>query len=216
MRETVDLKELERYLRLLQENPDSRIFAPLADLYRRMGRLHEAEEICREGIKRHPYYAGGKVALAQVMLDKGDYEESLHESESVVTYYPDNILARKIFIRSLAHLGQHARAQMEYETLKSVSPFMTHDREIEKLLQKLASGGPAHGSELPEHPFLEPLASHNNMNILSISESKTEEMPRPGAPLTDELRDKRLRSLHKRKLILETWLRRLGSDATLR
>jgi ABC-type multidrug transport system fused ATPase/permease subunit len=36
------------YLRRFKEDPTSRVFAPLADGYRRQGRLDEAIEICRE------------------------------------------------------------------------------------------------------------------------------------------------------------------------
>lgn len=102
--EEVDPAEVDRYLRIYQENPDSRVFAPLADLYRRLGKLEEAETVCREGISRHPYYAGGRVAYAHILLDKSEWSEALTEIEAVVNFYPDNLLARKILIRVLCAL----------------------------------------------------------------------------------------------------------------
>jgi len=126
----VDLKELERYLRIFQENPGSRVFAPLADLYRRLGKLSEAEDICREGIRRHPYYAGGRVALAHVLLEEQKYNEALQEADSVVTFYPDNLLARKILIRVLSGLGDLPRAEREYEALRLMAPKIATDPEL--------------------------------------------------------------------------------------
>lgn len=126
----VDLAELEHYLRIFQENPDSRVFAPLADLYRRLGRLDDAERICREGLRRHPYYAGGRVALAHILFDKGQLQEAFDEVESIVTYYPDNLLARKILIKTLMSLGQKDRAHRELEALRALAPEVASDPEL--------------------------------------------------------------------------------------
>jgi len=143
----VDLSEIERYLRIFQENPDSRVFAPLADMYRRLGRLKEAEEICREGLLRHPYYAGGKVALAHILLEADRLDEALRETESVVTYYPDNLLARKILIRVLGALNRLDEARREYEALKHLAPMVAGDPELERALQ-----GRAAMEQLPRQP----------------------------------------------------------------
>ncbi len=143
----VDLQELERYLRIFQENPDSRVFAPLADLYRRLAKLDEAESICREGIRRHPYYAGGRVALAHILLDRGNFKEALIESDSVVTYYPDNLLARKILIRVLGGMGEVDRAQREYQALRQLAPMVASDPDVERALQ-----GPSALQHFPESP----------------------------------------------------------------
>lgn len=134
----VDLAELEHYLRIFQENPDSRVFAPLADLYRRLGRLDDAERICREGLRRHPYYAGGRVALAHILFDKGQLQEAFDEVESIVTYYPDNLLARKILIKTLMSIGQKDRAHRELEALRAIAPEVASDPE---LMAYVRSGG---------------------------------------------------------------------------
>jgi len=133
--DVVDPTEIERYLRIYQENPDSRVFAPLADLYRRLGKLDEAEDICREGLRRHPYYAGGKVALAHILLDRGEMESAVSEADAVVSSYPDNLLARKILIRALAAGGQLERANREWGALKSLAPAVASDPVIERVLQ---------------------------------------------------------------------------------
>lgn len=148
MASDVDLGELERYLRIYQENPDSRVFAPLADLYRRLGRLDEAERICLEGIRRHPYYAGGRVALAHIQLEMSRFEEALEEINSVVTYYPDNLLARKILIRVLGALGDSEAASRELDALRHVAPMIASDPDLEAA----ARGEAPSRRSFPEHP----------------------------------------------------------------
>ncbi len=158
----VDLSELERYMRIYQENPDSRVFAPLADLYRRLGRLDEAEEICRAGINRHPYYAGGRVALAHVLFEKGNLKAAFKEIDAVVAYYPDNLLARKILIKVLAGMSQKDRAIRELETLKLMAPQVASDPELREAIE-----GPS-----PEELAQEEKRRQRALHLISLKRKK--------------------------------------------
>ncbi len=234
----VDLSEVERYLRIFQENPDSRVFAPLADMYRRLGRLKEAEDICREGLLRHPYYAGGKVALAHILLEGGRYDEALKEAESVVTYYPDNLLARKILIRVLGSLNQVDAARREYEALKHLAPLVAGDPELERALQGRPSVQDLPSQPLPQgvpNSFLQPLRqiqeptqwdpSAGELTLESVSavprpaNARQRTIPAEPPPLPSDLkpalspaleRSRRLSVLLRKKLLLESVIRRLG------
>lgn len=206
----VDLSELERYLKIYQENPDSRVFAPLADIYRRLGRLREAEEICREGIRRHPYYAGGRVALAHVLLDKEELDGALEEAEAVVTYYPDNLLARKILIRTLGKLGEKEKALRELDALKFMAPAIAQDPELLK-----AARGEYQPSHLPQKPGARVLMTppeERTLPAISLkSLEKTEEgvrtlNPSPLSDLEKFQMMKRKARLIKQKLVLEKLL----------
>lgn len=209
----VDLSELERYLRIFQENPDSRVFAPLADLYRRLGRLREAEEIVKEGMERHPYYAGGRVAYAHILLDSGRLDLALQESSQVVTYYPDNLLARKILIRVLGGMGHLDRAEREFSALKALAPQIASDPELEQALQ-----GPQLSRDLPETPKKSstPAQGKTVFKPLEIQE-KTDWHPVDNQEndLTQQHRSFRLRTLFKKKLILEIWLKRIEESQFL-
>lgn len=130
----VDLAELARYLRVYQENPDSRVFAPLADLYRRLGRFDDAMEVVRDGLRRHPYYSSARVVYAHLLIDLGKFPEAERELESVVTYYPENLLARKLLVKSKWALGRRDQALREWEALKAISPELGSDPELERLM----------------------------------------------------------------------------------
>jgi tetratricopeptide (TPR) repeat protein len=194
----VDMAELERYLRIFQENPDSRVFAPLADLYRRVGRLREAETICREGLDRHPYYAGGRVALANILLDSSRLDEALAEAESVVTYYPENLLARKILIRSLGLLGQKERAEREWLALQQLAPSIAEDADLKRAL----SG--ARGVTLDRSP-----------GIGAKMSLREHQLPEPESFDPGRAQAQRRVLLLKRK-ILEAWIQRLGTRPSMR
>jgi tetratricopeptide (TPR) repeat protein len=64
------------YLRRFKEDPTSRVFAPLAEAYRRLGRVEEAIEIALEGLEHHPDFHGGRVTLAKCYIDKKKYSEA--------------------------------------------------------------------------------------------------------------------------------------------
>ena len=84
------------YLQRYKEDPTSRVFAPLAEAYRRLGRVDEAIEICREGLEHHPDFHGGRVALAKCYLEKKLFAEARAELEKVVKIVPENLLAQRL------------------------------------------------------------------------------------------------------------------------
>ncbi|HLG93901.1 MAG TPA: tetratricopeptide repeat protein [candidate division Zixibacteria bacterium] len=60
--------------RILSENPNSQIFAALADAHRRKGQLDKALEVCRSGLKLHPNYGSAHLVMAKVHMDRQMYE----------------------------------------------------------------------------------------------------------------------------------------------
>lgn len=125
---------LYEYLRRYQENPGSRLFAPLAEAYRKAGLLDEAVEICREGLAQHPAFIGGRVALARALFDQQNFEEVVQELQSVVLDAPDNLVAQRLMAESCLLLGRMAEALGAYKMLLYYSP---SDAEIAKLVQEL-------------------------------------------------------------------------------
>ncbi|NCN40553.1 hypothetical protein GW916_04820 [bacterium] len=207
----VDLNELERYLRIYQQNPDSRVFAPLADMYRRLARYKEAEQICREGLQRHPYYAGGKVALAYILLDTSRLDEALGEVNAVVTYYPDNLMARKILVRVLAGMGDLAKAQREYQALLQLAPQVKGDPELERVLSASSA------EKRDSHPESDdwgaaPKAMSGSVRVQSSYEKTEVDSslygPSSATPKFN-IQSPRRAVLLKKKQILERWLQTL-------
>ncbi len=60
--------------RILVEDPNSQIFAALADSYRKKGEFERAFRICQNGLKVHPSYGAAHVIMSKINLDRGLYD----------------------------------------------------------------------------------------------------------------------------------------------
>jgi len=65
-------QSIKKYTEQLAQDPRSRVFVPLADAYRQLGRCEEAIAVAQEGLKNHPTYVSGKIALARAYFENGD------------------------------------------------------------------------------------------------------------------------------------------------
>lgn len=110
------------YLKKYQEDPTSRIFAPLAEAYRKAGLVDEAIEIAREGLRVHPNFVGGRVALARALFEKRQYDEVVNELAIVVREVPDNLVAQRLLAESSLMLGRIAEALSAYKMLLYFNP----------------------------------------------------------------------------------------------
>lgn len=125
---------LYTYLKKYQADPTSRVFAPLAEAYRKAGLLEEAIDIAREGLKIHPGFTGGRVALARALFDQKKYSEVISELGQVVQDAPDNLVAQRLLAESYLIEGRVAEALSAYKMLLFFSPA---DAETAKIVQEL-------------------------------------------------------------------------------
>lgn len=122
------------YLKKYQEDPTSRIFAPLAEAYRKAGLVDEAIEIAREGLRVHPNFVGGRVALARALFEKREYEEVVESLGAVVREVPDNLVAQRLLAESCLMLGRIAEALSAYKMLLYFNP---NDPETARVVSEL-------------------------------------------------------------------------------
>lgn len=114
---------LLKYLKMYQEDPTSRIFAPLAEAYRKMGLLDEAVSICKEGLALHPHFVGGQVALARAYFDLKQYQRVYDLVIKIVQLAPDNIIAQRLLADSSMALGKIEEALLALKAILYLSPF---------------------------------------------------------------------------------------------
>jgi tetratricopeptide (TPR) repeat protein len=114
--------EMERYRAMIAKDPNSRVFAALAELYRKAGMLDEAVRLCLSGTKAHPKYMSGRVALARAYADKGMLKEAKEEVLTVVSITPDNILANKILGEIQLLEGDTPKAVESFTKVLALAP----------------------------------------------------------------------------------------------
>jgi tetratricopeptide (TPR) repeat protein len=146
------------YLKKYQEDPTSRVFAPLAEAYRKAGLLDEAIEIAREGLRIHPQFVGGRVALARALFDKRQYNEVIDELAPIIQDVPDNLVAQRLMAESCLMLGRVTEALGCYKMLLY---FNASDPETAKIVAELEAQAYQKGTlvlrtDVPEEEEEEP------------------------------------------------------------
>jgi len=114
--------EIRRYLDMWQRDPQSRVFAPLAEAYRKTGRIDRAIEICEKGLQIHPNYVSGRVALGRAYYDKGDYVSAKAQLEMVFEADPENLVAAKTLGEIYEKEGDLEKALLSYRLAHYSTP----------------------------------------------------------------------------------------------
>jgi tetratricopeptide (TPR) repeat protein len=128
--------EISRLAQKLAENPTSRLFAPLADAYRRAGRIGEAIEVCRLGLEHHPDYLSGLLVLARCHHDAGDADAAEATFRRVVERDPNNVVAQRA-LGEIAHArGEDEEAIARYRRAIELQP---GDAELRERLDSLVA-----------------------------------------------------------------------------
>jgi tetratricopeptide (TPR) repeat protein len=70
--------------KILDSDPNSQIFAALADAYRKKGDLEKSFRICQNGLRIHPSYGSAHVVMAKINLDRGLYDWAEIEADKAV------------------------------------------------------------------------------------------------------------------------------------
>jgi tetratricopeptide (TPR) repeat protein len=124
------------YLKKFQEDPKSKVFAPLSDAYRKAGLVEEALKIAEEGLRFNPSYNPGKMAHARALFDLGQYESVLKEMLPIIEEQPDHLGAHKLVAESALMQGERTLALKSYKMLLFLLP---HDEHLIQRVKELES-----------------------------------------------------------------------------
>jgi tetratricopeptide (TPR) repeat protein len=130
----------------LEAQPESRLFAQLAEELRKEGRLDEAVRVCREGLRHHPAYPSAHMTLGRAFFDKRELAAARTEFEAVLAAAPDNILAGRLLGECLEGLGDPGAARQRYETTLLLAP------DDPQLVARLGGLPPASGKRDSSNP----------------------------------------------------------------
>jgi tetratricopeptide (TPR) repeat protein len=148
-----EVQKLERYH---AENPQGRYFVPLANAYRKMGALDQAEALLREGLRRHPDYLSAHIVLGRCLADGGATDAAVSEFRYVLSVDPQNLIALRSLGEMASEGGRSDEAVRWYRELLAVDPMNEDARQaLEALEARPAPSAPAGvegGAEWWERP----------------------------------------------------------------
>lgn len=127
---------VERLQLLYQKSPQSRVFAPLSEAYLSLGLKEEALQMAKEGVSQHPHFAGGRVALAKILLDLDLIEEAVPHLQAAVEQEPENILALSLLADHQLKLKRPKQALQNYKMLLFLNP---QNKKAQRAVQRLES-----------------------------------------------------------------------------
>lgn len=124
---------IERCQLEYERNPSSRVFAPLAEAYRRLDLIEEAFEIASRGVRLHPDFAAGRIAYARVLIAKKAYADAVDQLQKSAELSPDNILAFLLLGETLLELRRPKDALNAFKMVLFLNPL--HER-AQKMVRK--------------------------------------------------------------------------------
>jgi pentatricopeptide repeat protein len=123
-----------KYQADFEKNPKSRVFAPLAEIYRKVGLTEKSMEILSQGIRYHPDYVMGYLGLAFCYFDIRQYNLSYTTLRPFIVENRDNIRMQKLYADTCMSLQKYDEA---LETLKYLLFINPRDKDISSSVTKL-------------------------------------------------------------------------------
>ena len=156
---------IDKYERQLSINPSSRVFAPLAEAYRKSGMVEKALQILSQNIKKHPSYISGFLVLAHCYFDLEKYDKAYEILDPIAVRHLENIQLQRLYAQVCFRLGYREQALEKYKYLLFLNPkdvFIQNQlRELEEKNPILKSSKSERGSEIKYNLFNEEMLEHS-------------------------------------------------------
>lgn len=107
---------------MYEKKPRSRVFAPLAETYRKLGMIDESLRILEKGIKIHPSYTLGYIVLANCYYDLQNFESAYNAIRAFIPGNLENLKLQKLFAKCCMKLGYLDEALNTYKNLLLLNP----------------------------------------------------------------------------------------------
>ena len=127
------IAKLEKAFR---RDPDSPLFARLADLYLKRGRVEQALALCQKGCASFPDYATGFIVLSKCYEQRGALEEAREAMGQALRLDPENPGGYK----HLAHLfGQLGVPPLVLQSLRQAAYLDPFDDSLAEQIEQISS-----------------------------------------------------------------------------
>ncbi|UCD62786.1 MAG: hypothetical protein JSW34_08445 [Candidatus Zixiibacteriota bacterium] len=134
--------------KILDVDPNSQIFAALAEAYRKKGELEKAFRICQNGLRVHPSYGSAHVVMAKINLDRGLYDWAEIEANKAAEIDGLTRTIELLLAEIYIYKGDFKQAVKLLRKLNQADP---NNAQIKKLLE-IAQKIPEEQESLAETP----------------------------------------------------------------
>ncbi|UCE03803.1 MAG: tetratricopeptide repeat protein, partial [Candidatus Latescibacterota bacterium] len=128
--------DLERLQAEYRANPESRVFAALADALRSFGHLNQAVELLERAAPAHPDYVSAFVLLGQLQEEAGQHADAGATFARVLEAEPDNLVALKHRAKQVYETGAVEQAAAILERILDLDPFDAEARAARENLRR--------------------------------------------------------------------------------
>ncbi|MEW5922985.1 MAG: tetratricopeptide repeat protein [Candidatus Zixiibacteriota bacterium] len=135
--------------KILNENPNSQIFAALAEAYRKKGEIDKAFRICQTGLKIHPNYGSAHMVMAKINFDKGLFDWAEMEVHKAIELDGASHATDLTLAEIHVHRGEFAKALRILNKLQESDPNNRHVQKLLDLTRKLPLESPVSVFEEP-------------------------------------------------------------------
>jgi len=120
--------EIKWLQKRLDDNPNTILFARLAERYLKKEEIDRAIQICERGLEFHPDYSTGYFVLAKCFLQKKEFELAEKQLKKILSMDPNYLLAQKIYGDLMTELGWEQSAESSYKKILEIDPLETNVR----------------------------------------------------------------------------------------
>lgn len=149
--------EIEKLERRWLENMQGLTFAPLAEAYRKAGRLDEAFQTLELGLAHHPDYVPAHIVRGRCALAAGDDTVAASAFALVLSFDSLNLIALRGLAEISLRSGRPQEAVLHLRRLLEVDP--TDDEATARLAELQAKASPAPAVPPPVSDYAPPVSS---------------------------------------------------------
>ncbi|MFQ5453807.1 MAG: hypothetical protein ACE5D6_06435 [Candidatus Zixiibacteriota bacterium] len=125
-------ERIDKCQKILNVDPNSQIFAALANAYRKKGDLEKAFRICQNGLKIHPSYGSAHIVMAKVNLDRGLFDWAEVEVKKAIEIDGHTRTIELLLAEIYIYKGEFGKAIKSLKQMHQANP---NNLQIQKLLE---------------------------------------------------------------------------------
>lgn len=128
---------IEKYLDLYRRDPDSKVFAPLAEAYRKNGQIEHALDIALKGVRAHPEFASGRMTLGRIYMAQNLWPKAISELKHASELNPELLLAHKLLGECYLETGAIDLSLQAFKMALYLDPLDEKAKAMTKKLETL-------------------------------------------------------------------------------